>query len=241
MTPHCKSLAVFQRFAFDNGLTNLFPSVNEIFDPRQIANVYNRDPVLREATIASEKHTNYGVVSLELLERIYNDLYIQSLRAGRKSEWQHHILRYRTITSVESRESGVITLRCSNGTSLYEICDDAAVEEQDFDLVVLATGYMRNAHTSLLQSTQHLLLPEHQNVGGFTSWAVAKDYSVKYDDDKVDRNVAGVWLQGCNERTHGVCISPQISSSTSSTTLIVLSLQCVLTSEFTMLTVSWNS
>ncbi len=221
MTPHCKSLAVFQRFAFDNGLTNLFPSVNEIFDPGQIANVYNRDPVLREATIASEKHTNYGVVRLELLERIYNDLYIQSLRAGRKSEWQHHILRYRTITSVESRESGVITLRCSNGTSLYEISDDAAVEEQDFDLVVLATGYTRNAHTSLLQSTQHLLLPEHQNVGGFTSWEVAKDYSVKYDDNKVDRNVAGVWLQGCNERTHGVCISLQVSSSTSLTALIL--------------------
>lgn len=35
------------------------------------------------------------------------------------------------------------------------------------------------------------------------AFPVGRDYKILYDDRKVDEE-AGIWLQGCNERTHGV-------------------------------------
>jgi L-ornithine N5-oxygenase len=32
---------------------------------------------------------------------------------------------------------------------------------------------------------------------------VRRDYKVDFDEQKLDGN-AGIWLQGCNEKTHGV-------------------------------------
>lgn len=71
------------------------------------------------------------------------------------------------------------------------------VENLRFDAVFVATGYIRNAHEEMLAETKSLLPEEIEK------FEVARDYRVKYDSEKVD-NHAGVWLQGCNEKTHGL-------------------------------------
>lgn len=68
------------------------------------------------------------------------------------------------------------------------------------DAVVVATGYVRNAHEDMLRSARYLM------PGGDApkrSWTVGRDYRVQMDSRKISPS-AGIWLQGCNESTHGV-------------------------------------
>ena len=87
-------------------------------------------------------------------------------------------------------------------------------EEDDshaIDLVIVATGYVRNAHEYLLSSSRHLLAhtePTPSDSGAQQGkFAVGRDYRVLYDKEKVDEE-CGVWLQGCCQDSHGVCSPP---------------------------------
>ena len=70
----------------------------------------------------------------------------------------------------------------------------------DLDLVIVATGYLRNTHEDILKNAQHLMpggeAPDKR-------WTVSREYRVQFEPGKVADD-AGIWLQGCNERTHGV-------------------------------------
>lgn len=173
------------------------PFVNEIFDPEQPATVFARKSSIREASIAADKTTNYGVVRLELLEHIYDTLYVQSLRS---SNLRNRILRYRTVSSVAISATGAVRLNCRNSTADYENSDDPVNEVLEFDAVIVATGYIRDQHIKLLQPLKHFL-PRADTAD--RGWAVSKNYRVQFDPEKVSGR-AGVWLQGCNEKTHGL-------------------------------------
>lgn len=167
--------------------------MNEIFDPEQPAHVFGRKSPFRELSITADKSTNYGVVRLELLEHIYNDLYMQTLNTNTPN---HRILRYRTIESAKVGGAGTIQLHCHNSTADFEGSNDPTAEVLEFDAVIVATGYVRDYHTRLLQPLEHLNSKDEL-------WAVDGDYRVKLDPAKVSSK-AGIWLQGCNEKTHGV-------------------------------------
>jgi L-ornithine N5-oxygenase len=77
-------------------------------------------------------------------------------------------------------------------------------EELEVDYLFTATGYFRNIHESILASTKDLLLPREESLDG-PVFPVSRDYRIEFDEDKVD-NGAGIWLQGCNEGTHGVSV-----------------------------------
>lgn len=78
-------------------------------------------------------------------------------------------------------------------------------EEMDADYVFTATGYVRNAHEGMLGEVRELL-PEQSG-----KFEVARDYRIRFGEGKVAEE-AGIWLQGCNEGTHGVstCKTRQI-------------------------------
>jgi L-ornithine N5-oxygenase len=81
---------------------------------------------------------------------------------------------------------------------------DINVEEDlEVDYVFTATGYLRNAHEDMLSEVRSLLPSDLVKEGKFP---VSRDYRVQYDEEKVDAR-AGVWLQGCNEGTHGVTLN----------------------------------
>jgi L-ornithine N5-oxygenase len=85
--------------------------------------------------------------------------------------------------------------------------DSSKIEEDlEIDYVFTATGYRRNAHEEMLSDVRELL-PD--NLGKEGKFPVARNYRIQYDQDKVDKSQAGVWLQGCNEGTHGVMFVPK--------------------------------
>jgi L-ornithine N5-oxygenase len=65
------------------------------------------------------------------------------------------------------------------------------------DAVLVATGYVRDAHESMLEPVRSLRPGIHD------SWEIQRNYKVELDPAKVSSD-AGIWLQGCNETTHGL-------------------------------------
>lgn len=185
------------------------PFVNEIFNPSRVDSTFSREPARRATTIKEDKATNYGVVRLNLLERIYETLYLQRIRYGNSPEaesfWAHRILPYRCVTNVEDSPvaKGGIRLHVQDRSPLY-LSDIPDTEERteilDVDAVFVATGYHRDLHETLLKDARHLM------PGGDSKdakWKVGRDYQLWFEDKKVGEN-AGVWLQGCCESTHGL-------------------------------------
>jgi L-ornithine N5-oxygenase len=183
--------------------------VNEIFNPARVDSTFNREPNRRAKALKEDKGTNYGVVRLNLLEHIYETLYVQRIHYGNSPEaenhWAHRILPYRCVTAVEDSPvaKGGIRLHVQDRSPLF-LSDVPGAQERleilDVDAVFVATGYHRDLHETLLQDARHLM------PGGDlkdTKWQVGRDYKVEFEDKKVGGD-AGVWLQGCCESTHGV-------------------------------------
>ncbi|KAF2500519.1 L-ornithine 5-monooxygenase (L-ornithine N(5)-oxygenase) [Lophium mytilinum] len=185
------------------------PFVNEIFNPDRVSPTYAQDPGLRAATISEDRGTNYGVVRLDLLERIYETLYTQRIRYGNdaaaEAEWPHRILPHRIVGAVEESlvlPRGVrLTIRNSSPQFYSGALPGQDLEEvMDVDAVFVATGYKRNAHEELLRDARALRRGGERRDD---KWEVARDYRVLFEDGKVSED-AGIWLQGCCEKTHGL-------------------------------------
>ena len=174
------------------------PFVNEIFDPDRVDKIYAAPTERRTQMIQADKPTNYGVVRLELLEHIYEELYVQRLEHGNdETKWPKRIMPQRKVVSVSgtNNKSGPVTLHIENTSTA-----PSTTEKMDFDLVYVAAGYDRNAYEYMLRDCRHLM------PGGDAAdkkWSVARDYSVEFEAGKMEDD-AGVWLQGCNEMTHGL-------------------------------------
>lgn len=175
-------------------------SVNEIFNPEHVDELYAQSPQVRKAVIAEDKGTNYGVVRLELIEKIYGTIYEQRIRNPDEKTWQHRILPYRYVTAVEDLPgNGPIRLHIRNDSSAFGESSSSTEEMLDVDAVFSATGYVRNAHEEMLRPAEFL----KPNAADTNKWQVARDYRVRFRPGTVSDD-AGVWLQGCNETTHGL-------------------------------------
>lgn len=192
MTLHCKTSLPCVIF------TELH-SVNEIFDPERVNYFYNGQADARAEALKADRSTNYSVVRLELLEQIYQDLYQQRIKQPDESQWQHRILRSREVTKIScgGSKTGARLLLTIKDLDPLQSPAKSHQEILEIDAVVLATGYVRNVHEELLKNLEQLR-PHPDN-----RWHVRRDYKVQMDDSKVDPH-AGVWLQGCNENTHGL-------------------------------------
>lgn len=141
------------------------------------------------------------MVRLDLLEHLYAKMYEQRLYYASEQDWPFKILPCRRVASVETSNKGK-TLRLILESAVGGGHDIASLGEEalDVDLVVVATGYDRDGHESLLRPARHLM-PGGDAPG--KRWTVARDYRAQVDPRKVSQS-AGIWLQGCNEGTHGV-------------------------------------
>ncbi|KAF8460396.1 L-lysine 6-monooxygenase (NADPH-requiring)-domain-containing protein [Kalaharituber pfeilii] len=168
------------------------PFVNEIFNPEKVDEIYALSPEVRAQSIRSDKATNYGVVRLELLERLYEHIYLQKLRDPNEENWPHNIIPLTEVVGVQN--SGPrLKLRLRHVRSGVETLEQ-------FNAVVVATGYIRNIHETILKNTKHMLKKDE---AGCEFWSVGRDYKLQYEEGKIAAN-AGVWLQGCCEGTHGL-------------------------------------
>ena len=164
--------------------------MNEIFDPERVDAFYNLPPTSRQKTNWSDKATNYGVVRPELLDRMYESMYHQRLHQPDPSKWQHKIVTWREVVGSEQCPDHRLRLKLKN-TSTGEL----SMSDASFDLAMLATGYERNGHETLLQPTRHLLQENH--------FTVERNYRVMFRKHAV-ADGCGIWLQGCCEDSHGV-------------------------------------
>ena len=124
-------------------------------------------------------------------------MYHQRLHEPDESKWQYRIVPRKEVAGYETRVDGKTYLKLRNTLN-----GDIGLSDTGFDLVIVATGYTRNAHENMLRSTRDLLITGKYDIG--------RDYKIKYRRDAVADN-CGIWLQGCCQDSHGV--SPRISSS----------------------------
>jgi L-ornithine N5-monooxygenase len=154
------------------------PFVNEIFAPDYTDLVYN-EPADQRAKLLGEYHnTNYSVVDLDLIERIYGILYRQKVA----HQFRHNVLCRRQVEAVVATRDGIeLTLR------------DLATGQQQthrYDAVILATGYERRSHRDLLAPLADYL----------EDFSVDRNYRVLASPDLQ----ASVYLQGFCENSHGL-------------------------------------
>ena len=142
------------------------------------------------------------MVRLELLEEIYSTLYSYRIQYSSEQDWPQQILTHRTVTGmqdIENRQGFHVQLNIQNDSGDYHLHKQSRLETLDVDLVVVASGYQRNAHEGMLRSLDHL--KSDNSTDG--SWKVNRDYRVDFQPGSVADD-AGIWLQGCNESTHGL-------------------------------------
>lgn len=130
------------------------PFVNEIFDPDRVSPTFSLPPAERAAKREKDKGTNYGVVRLELLERIYSELYAQEVDDPVEERWRCRVRNSRTVAGVERIAGGVKLEVARTGE------EGGEREAIEAGLVVFATGYVRDAHVRILEGTRGLLSSE---------------------------------------------------------------------------------
>ncbi|KAJ5674891.1 L-ornithine N(5)-monooxygenase [Penicillium maclennaniae] len=170
------------------------PFVNEIFNPERVDKFFKLPTEERHKRIATEKATNYSVVRLELIEEIYNTMYLQRIKNPDQTQWQHRILPERKVARIEHHN-----LAKRMRIHVKSVADEPIEGKEilEVDALMVATGYQRDAHEQLLEQVRAL------QPAGQAAWAPGRDYRVSLDGSKVSQH-AGIWLQGCNEKTHGL-------------------------------------
>jgi L-ornithine N5-oxygenase len=126
---------------------------------------------------------------------------MQRLRNSDETQWRCRILPNRVIISAKNSADSGVVLKLDLPENRRAEEDQHYEEDLEVDYVFTATGYRRNAHEDILSNIRELLPSGYAKEGNFP---VARDYRVQWDENKVDAREAGVWLQGCNEGTHGV-------------------------------------
>ena len=173
-------------------LTDVLNSVNEIFDPDRVDEFYDLPDEAQKDMLQRNKATNYGVVRPELLDKLYESMYHQRLMEPDESKWRFQIVPRREVVGYDKQDDGRTRLKLRN-----TLKGNTTTTETIFDLVIVGTGYLRNAHEKMLQSTKDLLKTGKYDIG--------RDYRVKYKDDAIADD-CGIWLQGCCQESHGVSL-----------------------------------
>lgn len=154
------------------------PFVNEIFAPEFTDLIYKQDSAERARIIEEYHNTNYSVVDINLIERIYGIFYRQKVEAKNR-----HV--YRRLTSVEQAIA-------DNDGIVLDLHDRSTgkTSSERYDAVILATGYERKLH-------RQLLLPLEKYLSEFK---VNRDYRIQADS----RCKPAIYMQGFCESTHGL-------------------------------------
>lgn len=153
------------------------PFVNEIFNSDFVDFVYHH-PDKSQALIKEFWHTNYSAPDVELAEKMFEIFYNQKI----KSQYKHRFLKSHTVTSAQAHAEGV----CIN---TYDMVGNST-QGHTYDAVILATGYMRNQHETLLAP----LLPYLGDLRADRQYRLGSTENFK----------PAVFLQGACEDTHGL-------------------------------------
>ncbi|ORY61728.1 L-lysine 6-monooxygenase (NADPH-requiring)-domain-containing protein [Pseudomassariella vexata] len=214
------------------------PFVNCIFNPEYIDSLYPRSTSQRMAVLKDARATNYAVVRLELIEKLFGVMYHQKRVLGPdERKWPHRIMGLTEVLGLESddfdQEKLKLRIRSLRELDFFDGSDsgcsvdghsEAGDETLEVDLIIAATGYQRTQHLQMMEDVGPLLPEKVQSPLEKVSapngavavdfkngsagleqrtMEVARDYSVRFAPGKVAPG-SGIYLQGCNEKTHGL-------------------------------------
>ncbi|KPH65600.1 ornithine monooxygenase [Pseudoalteromonas porphyrae] len=154
------------------------PYVNEIFNPSSTDSIFSKTLQEREELLKEYKYANYSAVDSAMIEQIYNIFYQQKVAMVE----QHKYCPNNEVTQA-SEKSGQITLSILDKKSNKHATNN-------YDLVILATGYERPKMAPMLE-------PIKDYLGNID---IDRNYQVKADD----RFLPSLFLQGRSESTHGL-------------------------------------
>lgn len=106
------------------------------------------------------------------------------------------------MSSLPSHTEHAVRLHIGDEPGYSKFHKRLGSDKLDVDLVVVASGYRRDAHEDILRDIQHLVATgdDHEKL---PKYGIRRDYSVRFKKGAVGPD-AGIWLQGCNEETHGL-------------------------------------
>ena len=178
--PKANVHSIFSAFGFKPADESSF--VNEIFDPSVVDMFFNATKSRREALHEEHSNTNYKVVDIDLIERLY-ELHYQELVSGKQR------LFLRRLTTV--REAKVEDDRVS--VDLNDI-HNGDTEKLSVDALVLATGYTRDIPVNILGSIKNELIYKN----GLPS--IDRHFRL----ETKDHINATIVIQGFSENAHGI-------------------------------------
>lgn len=155
------------------------PFVNEIFDPEFTCEVYNSNEKVRSQLRQRFQGTNYAVVDMPEIESIYETLYIQRITG--KQNHQH--LAFHNIENAQYNPDQTWTLDMQSASTGEKI-------QRQYDGIVLATGYHYNRHFEMLSPIE--------------AWLAGSPVERNYRLPTKDNCSLNIYLQGCNEPSHGL-------------------------------------
>ncbi|KAK9324493.1 L-lysine 6-monooxygenase (NADPH-requiring)-domain-containing protein [Lipomyces orientalis] len=163
------------------------PFVNEIFNPEAVDGIYSLSDDRRRAMFDEYKSTNYSVVRSDLLETLYAIAYEQKLpgRTTRLGIKNLQIVEDVCVIDKQGAEKVILKLR--------DQYNSGHIETAEYDFVIAATGYDKSAIFTDLLSGLSRYVPASEVT-------VDRGYRVKLDENIEAR----LWVQGCNEATHGL-------------------------------------
>lgn len=157
--------------------------VNEIFSPSFVDGFYNMKDGLRAKILDEYKDTNYSVVDPELISELYGMTYNDKVTGAQRLFFKNMT----DVTRIESQNDQVF-IHAQN-------IADSPAEALKFDAVILATGYKYLRVPSMLKNLRKFMATESTE-----PLSVDRTYRLKTTDNLL----AGIYLQGCNEETHGI-------------------------------------
>ncbi|WP_305093878.1 lysine N(6)-hydroxylase/L-ornithine N(5)-oxygenase family protein [Prescottella sp. R16] len=178
--PDSEVHSVFSRFGFSPADDS--PYANRIFDPDTVDELHAAPAAERARLLDLHRATNYSVVDIDLINELYATEYQERVRGGRRL----FMRRSSEIDEVRETADGIeVVIR-----NTLDGLDDTLM----CDALILATGFEATPLESLFGE-----LPAGIGAGR----VVGRDYRL----DTGVSGLAGVYLQGGTEHTHGLTAS----------------------------------
>jgi L-ornithine N5-oxygenase len=175
--PLCEPTIVMRSVGLQNYQTSKF--VNELFFPSFVDEFYNMAPEARTQVLEEMHLTNYAGLAPPFLDELYGMIYQQKMTGQRRS----------TVRSLTE----VVGARLDGAEIVLDLRDrrSGKVEPLRCDLVLLGTGFDQRMPAIVRDLAERV---------GLAELAVSRRYRL----DLGDAAWAAVYLQGVNERTHGI-------------------------------------
>lgn len=179
--PNADVTAAIRRFAYQPADDSHF--VNEIFFPQMEDFLFSLPERKRQQVIEAHRDTNYSCVDLDLIQNIYEFLYMDEVRGIERARIKP-FLELRDI-----HDEGDETV-----LEFYNLIEETT-EQIRADYAILATGYVRPKRHPLIDNLSPFLVPDSAD-----GYKVDRYYRV----ETTQRFMPQLFLQGFCEHTHGL-------------------------------------